>query len=135
MNFNQLLFILCISLLGICSCNSSQKVEPVAVVNDKCNYKKIKFDIYELDNRGQMGAENNKTTLDFEFCIPNKVDFLMEVKNIDSSLKSQKGKGRSNCSEEHLLIVGNTYNKDFKKILCKISQLEYVKEINQTMWE
>lgn len=135
MNFNQFLLILGISLFGLCSCTSSQKVEPATVVNDDCNYKKIKFDIYELDKRGQLGTENNKTTLDFEFCIPNNPDFLTEVKNIDSSLASQKGKGRSNCSEEHLLIVGNTYNKDFKKILCKISQLEYVKEINQTLWE
>tara|TARA_R110001592_G_scaffold22641_1_gene89754 strand:+ start:1689 stop:2093 length:405 start_codon:yes stop_codon:yes gene_type:complete len=134
MKLFKLIFFLSITLLFF-ACKNPQKIEPVTTVHEDCNYKKIKFDLFELDKRGQMGTENNKTTLDFEFCIPNKVDFLMEVKNIDSSLKSQKGKGRSNCSEEHLLIVGNTYNKDFKKILCKISQLEYVKEINQIYWE
>ena len=65
MNFNQLLFILGISLFGLCSCNSSQKVETVEAVSDDCNYKKIKFDIFELDKRGELGTENNKTTLDF----------------------------------------------------------------------
>lgn len=134
MKLFNVIFFLSITLLFF-ACKNPQQFEQVSTSDNDCNYKKIKFDIYELDKRGQLGMENNKTTLDFEFCIPNKVDFLMEVKNIDSSLKSQKGKGRSNCGEEYLLIVGNTYNKDFKKILCKISQLEYVKEINQTMWE
>lgn len=129
MKLTNLLLIFCFLAF---SCSSSDTIVDEAVKDNDCVYSKIKFDFLSLDERG---LNSTNKAIDFEFCIPNHMDQLMEVKNIDSSLKSQKGKGRSNCSENYLLIVGSTYNKNYKKILCKLSQLDYVKEINESFWE
>jgi len=127
----QLLSIVFVFSLTI-SCSSSENSNYQI---ENCNIEKIKFDLTDIDNRGLIGELDNKVALDFEFCIPNKPEIIKEVLAINASLKTQKSKGRSNCNEQSILVIGNTYNKDFKKLLCKISQLEYVKEINQTYWE
>lgn len=114
------------------SCASSKPINE-EIVN--CKSEKITFDLTGIDDRGLIGYGENKKGLDFEFCIPNQPDLVKKVLTLDSSLKKLASKGRSNCSEQHVLITGSTYNKNFKKLLCKIAQLEYVKEINQTYWE
>ena len=89
--------------------------------------QKIKFNV--------PSAANNNATIDYEFCIPKNEDFLNEVTSIDATLKKSDAKGRSKCSNTQYLMIGTINLKDGKEVLCKISTLDYVKEINQTFWE
>src|SRR5690606_12513649 len=124
--------IIIVSMSGLWSCKSSHNSNYKI---DNCHVEKIKFELADIDKRGLIGNENNKTGLDFEFCVPNQPEKIKEVLAIDASLKQQPIKGRSNCNDQFVLFTGSTYNKDFKDLLCKISQLEYIKEINRTYWE
>lgn len=117
-------------LLILLSCKTGEKN---SVKN--CNSEKIKFDISKLDEKGLYGNENGKVSLDYEFCIPNNPTYLAEVLAIDATLKKVPSTGKSKCETNSILIMGNTFNENYHLILCKIANLDYVKEINQTNWE
>ncbi|PJB16453.1 MAG: hypothetical protein CO118_00405 [Flavobacteriales bacterium CG_4_9_14_3_um_filter_32_8] len=112
---------------------SCKTVEKSSVKN--CHSEKIKFDISKLDDKGLLGNENGKVSVDYEFCIPNNQVYLAEVLAIDLTLKNVPSTGKSKCGADSFLIMGNTFHSDFRLILCKIANLDYVKEINQTHWE
>lgn len=116
------------------SCGSAKK-ETTDNINENCNTNKIKFKLTIFDKNGLTGDENNKVALDYEFCVPDNPDILNAIREIDSGIKPIKGKGRTKCNSDAILLIGNSYNKDIKKILCKLSQLEYITEINQVYWE
>ncbi len=120
------LYFIAIGLLSF-SCNSS-KNQPI-----NCDLKKITFNIKHFDDRGLYG--DDKTAVDYEFCVPNNSETIKTINEIDSSIKPLKGKGRIKCAENHIVMIGNSYNKDIKNILCKLSQLDYITEINQVFWE
>lgn len=126
--------ILFLMLFVFFSCSSS-KNKSVTENIENCNLDKIKFKLSIFDKNGLTGDENNKVALDFEFCVPNTPEILTTIKEIDSSIKPTKGKGRTKCTDNAVLLTGNSYNKDIKKILCNLSQLEYITEINQVYWE
>lgn len=129
-NYNSLFFFLII----LFSCNAA-KNEGINTVQEYCNTNKIKFKLTIFDKNGLIGDENNKVALDYEFCVPNTSEILKTINEIDSNIKPLRGKGRTKCAENHIVMIGNSYNKDIKKILCKLSQLDYVTEINQVFWE
>lgn len=123
-------------MLFVCfSCSTSKNKSLTESIIENCNIDKIKFKLSIFDKNGLTGDENNKVALDYEFCVPNKLEILNTIKEIDSSIKPLNGKGRTKCAENHIIMIGNSYNKDIKKILCNLSQLEYVTEINQVYWE
>lgn len=132
MNKSKFTFVFCINLIliSLYSCKSTQSTLSESE-KEECKLEKVKFDLNEIDEQGLV----NKVAVDFEFCILNQQKYIDEVFAIDESLKQLASKGRSNCGKDQVLIVGNTYKKEYKKILCKISQLTYVKEINRTYWE
>ena len=107
-----------ILIIGLYSCNPSK------TVSETCHFEKIKF---ELPEDGQL--------IDYEFCAPDNEMVWNELLMINSELKKTTSKGRSNCGKEEVLMMGNTDNKAFKSKLCKITNLDYVKEVNQTLWE
>lgn len=127
-------FGLIILLSIVFSCTSS-KNKSVNENIENCNLDKIKFKLSIFDKNGLTGDENNKVALDYEFCVPNTPEILTKINEIDSSIKPIKGKGRTKCNSDAILLIGNSYNKDIKKILCNLSQLEYITEINQVFWE
>ena len=127
-------FGLIILLSIVFSCTSS-KNKSVSENIENCNLDKIKFKLSVFDKNGLTGDENNKVALDYEFCVPNTPEVLSTINEIDSSIKPLNGKGRTKCAENHIIMIGNSYNKNIKKILCKLSQLEYITEINQVYWE
>lgn len=116
------------------SCGSAKK-GATDNKNENCITSKIKFKLTIFDENGLIGTENNKVSLDYEFCIPNQVEYLTKIREIDSSIKPLNGKGRTKCAENYIVMIGNSYHKDIKKTLCKLSQLEYITEINQVYWE
>lgn len=124
----KIIFLLVLSFLISCKTGEKNNVE-------NCKQEKIKFDISKLDEKGLLGNENGKVSIDYEFCIPNNQAYLAEVLAIDSTLKKIDSKGKSKCDKNSFLIMGNTFNANYRIILCKIANLDYVKEINQTYWE
>lgn len=127
------LYFITVGLLSF-SCNSA-KNEGINTIQENCNTNKIKFKLAIFDKNGLTGDENNKVALDYEFCVPNKPEILKTINEIDSSIKPIKGKGRTKCNNDAILLIGNSYNKDIKKILCNLSQLECITEIKQVYWE
>lgn len=103
---------------------------------DKCREEKITFDIKKINNDGLIGLENGKVSVDYEFCIPYTEESLLEVKKIDSDIRCNHGSsGRIGCTNNEYLCLGNTGSKDFGTILCDLSQLDYIKRIDQNFWE
>ena len=116
-----------IVLLNFTSCNSTREVS-----ND-CQTHKIKFDFNLLEANGYHSKTHQP--IDYEFCIPDNETAWKEVLTINPLLKKTNSKGRSNCGNNKLLVLGNTDNKAFRRMLCKIANLDYIKEVNQTHWE
>jgi hypothetical protein len=116
------------------SCNSTKK-EGINAERENCISSKIKFKLANFDKQGFLREDDLKNPIDYEFCIPNTAEALNKIKEIDSSIKPTKSKGRTKCKEGYVLMMGNSYGKDIKKILCNLSQLEYVTGINRVYWE
>lgn len=95
---------------------------------------KMNFEFSKLDNNGLI--KNRGTSLAYEFCIPNNEAYLDKIKEIDESISIYKsGSGRIGCSDNEILCIGETHNKDYKRILTQLAELEYVKSINESFFE
>lgn len=126
---NLILYLFTLSLFSF-SCNPSK-----SNIDGTCNPKKITFNLNNFDERGLLRVDDMKNPIDYEFCVPNSIEVLNTIAEIDSSIKPLKGKGRTKCADGYIILIGNSYNKDIKTILCKLSKLEYITEINQVFWE
>lgn len=135
MRFKHFFYCFLLTTFWACAQNEATPISTNVVDSEGCQLSKIKFDIEQLDKRGLIGTENHKTGLNYEFCIPKDSSKLKTIRKFDGGLKLNQGKGRSGCSKEQWLITGNTYNKQYKHILCELTKLAYIKEINQTYWE
>ncbi len=96
--------------------------------------KKMDFTFSKLNKKGLI--KKRGTSLAYEFCIPNKDEYLDKVKAIDSTIAIYKSsKGRIGCGENQLLCIGETADKDYKTILIELTKLPYVKSINESFFE
>ncbi|MCB0557940.1 MAG: hypothetical protein H6573_01920 [Lewinellaceae bacterium] len=116
-------------LLPIFSCHTPQ-LQPSPE-----ELQKIRFDLSQLDERGLRGPTDGKVALDYEFCIPRKEQYRREVERMDPSLKLQTARGRIGCGRDQYLCLGNTHQKNYKKILYRLAQLPYVERIEQAFFE
>lgn len=97
---------------------------------------KIHFDLSLLDENGLYGPPNGKQSISYEFCIPAKEEYATEVQSIDSTIALQQhAPGRIGCSDDEYLCLGNTHQKNYRKVLFKLSRLEYVEKIEQSFFE
>jgi hypothetical protein len=95
---------------------------------------KMNFEFSKLDKNGLI--KKRGTSLAYEFCIPNNETYIDKIKEIDESISIYKsGSGRIGCSNNEILCIGETHNKDYKRILTQIAELEYVKSINESFFE
>lgn len=95
---------------------------------------KMNFEFSKLDKKGLV--KNRGTSLAYEFCIPNKEECLDKIKAIDESIAIYKSStGRIGCGKNEILCIGETANRDYKKILTELASLEYVKSINESFFE
>lgn len=96
--------------------------------------EKMNFSFTKLDKQGLI--KKRGTSLAYEFCIPNKEQYLDKVKSIDETIAIYKSStGRIGCGENNILCIGETADKDFKKILISLTNLPYVKSINESFFE
>ncbi|MEN8928909.1 MAG: hypothetical protein ABF242_06245 [Flavobacteriales bacterium] len=115
-----------ISLFVSCSIFKSKEVKNAE--------EKMNFSFSKLDKKGLI--KDRGTSLAYEFCIPNTEANLNEIKAIDETIAVYKSsKGRIGCSKEEILCIGETADKDYKKILIAISNKTYVKSINESFFE
>ncbi|MDG1175172.1 MAG: hypothetical protein P8N07_05175 [Flavobacteriales bacterium] len=122
------LSLVAILIITIASC-SLFKSKAVKQAESKMN-----FEFSKLDKNGLI--KKRGTSLAYEFCIPNNETYLDKIKEIDESISIYKsGSGRIGCSNNEILCIGETHNKDYKRILTQIAELEYVKSINESFFE
>ena len=95
---------------------------------------KLTFDINEIDEHGLIGAEEGKTLLAFEFCIPQDANLVNEVRTIDPELNISRNPGRIGCSTSEYLVMGETTNQ-YLKVLKSLVRLDYIKQIDRTWFE
>ena len=100
------------------------------------SWQKVTFDMSRLDKNGLLGPPNGNRALSYEFCIPNTQEHKAEVKRIDSTVQFMPGSpGRIRCDKNECLCIGSTHQKDFKRVLKNLADLEYVKLINECFFE
>ncbi len=122
------LSLVAILIITIASC-SLFKSKAVKQAESKMN-----FEFSKLDKNGLI--KKRGISLAYEFCIPNNETYLDKIKEIDESISIYKsGSGRIGCSNNEILCIGETHNKDYKRILTQIAELEYVKSINESFFE
>jgi len=122
------LSLVAILIITIASC-SLFKSKAVKQAESKMN-----FEFSKLYKNGLI--KKRGISLAYEFCIPNNETYLDKIKEIDESISIYKsGSGRIGCSNNEILCIGETHNKDYKRILTQIAELEYVKSINESFFE
>ena len=99
-------------------------------------FQKISFDLSILDENGLYGPPDGRRILDYEFCIPKTVNCVEEVNAIDTTVVIHRSSpGRIGCSDREYLCIGNTYQKQYKKVLERLAELEYIERIDMCMLE
>ncbi len=98
--------------------------------------KKIRFNLAKIDASGLIGPPGGKVAVDYEFCIPNKEEFVKAVKRADPSVQMHRGsRGRIGCGKDEFLCIGNTHQKEWRKKILALAAMPYIKEIRRCFWE
>jgi len=127
MQFTKLL---CLLLLLIMACH------PKPVPQDASVWKKVKINFRQLDAEGLSGPANGKVATHYEFCIPKDEKKWSQVQKIDPSAQRQMGsKGRIACNNQQWLILGNTHQKQYLRVLYDLASLSYISSIEETVFE
>jgi len=96
----------------------------------------IAFDLAGIDQDGLIGPREGKRAVDYEYCIPNDSDAAAEVRAIDPSARIMAGSsGRIGCRADQLLVLGNTHQLGFRRVLRLLAELPYVDRIEQAFFE
>jgi hypothetical protein len=98
--------------------------------------EKIHFDLNALDEAGLFGPPDGLRALDYEFCIPDRPDYVARVQAIDPSLRTYAGsRGRVGCTPGERLCLGNTHQPGYRGVLEALAALPYVTRIEQAFFE
>ena len=92
---------------------------------------KITFDLSVISPEGLTGNQQSLRSVGYEFCIPAQADRVKEVKAIDSTVQFSRSRGRIGCRSNQYLCIGETHQPDWKMVLLKLVELDYVKRIDQ----
>jgi len=96
--------------------------------------EKMDFSFSKLDKKGLI--KKRGTSLAYEFCIPNESEYLDKIKSIDQTIAIYKSStGRIGCGENQILCIGETMDKNYKEIIIALTNLPYVKNINESFFE
>lgn len=121
------------------------RIDPIdiAIIENETGYnsnendRKITFDLGEFTEDGlRQRITGEGSSINYEFCIPAEEEKLNEVTAIDPTAKVYKGsKGRIGCKDNQWLVIGESRQSNFKKVIRTIAGLNYVVQINETFWE
>ena len=97
---------------------------------------KLGFDLSELDEHGLIGPPDGKVAVSYEFCVPKDERRVDEVRTIDPSVAIQAGSpGRVGCGPTQVLCIGSTHQANFREILNRLCELEYITRIERAFFE
>jgi hypothetical protein len=114
---------------GICQAAETERGAPAPP-------GKLAFDLARLDEQGLYGPEDGKRSLDYEYCIPRGAAYRAEVAEIDPSARFQESSpGRVGCGLDQVLVLGNTHQPGFTRVLSRIAALDYVVRIEPSWFE
>ncbi len=124
------IFFCVISLLCLSAkCNNNKNPLPQ-------NSPKITFDLDQIGKDGLGTQAGSKVAIDYEYCIPAEEKYAAIVRKIDPQLKIMKSsRGRIGCTKSQWLCMGNTHQKDWRKILIQLAELDFVAQIDRTFFE
>jgi hypothetical protein len=92
---------------------------------------KITFDLSAISPEGLIGNQQSLRSVGYEFCIPAQADAIRKVKAIDPTVQFSRSRGRIGCQQHQYLCIGETHQPDWKTVLLKLADLDYVKKIDQ----
>lgn len=97
---------------------------------------KIQFDYFALNADGLKGSEGDLRSISYEFCFPGNIEYVDEVMAIDKTLVVyRQSPGRIQCGDNEYLGMGNTEQPDYRDVLRKLAELEYVNSIHEVVFE
>ena len=97
--------------------------------------EKVGFDTTQISEDGLIGPAGGLRALSYEFCIPASPDQLAEVQTIDPTAKPQSSPGRIGCQSDQTLMIGSSHQQGFHSVLEALTQLPYIKRIEQAFFE
>jgi len=98
-------------------------------------WKKIKLDFKQINAEGLAGPSKGKVAVNYEFCIPADEKHWRQVRKIDHTVQKNAGKGRVSCKDTQWLVIGNTHQKNYQRVLFQLASLPYVERIEPVYWE
>jgi len=99
-------------------------------------WRKVEFDLTQLDAEGLRGPADGKVAVSYEFCIPNTDECKAQVKAIDHTVQFMPGsRGRIGASKQECLCIGSTHQKNFRQVLRALASLAYVRRIIECHFE
>ena len=105
-------------------------VGPEVPTIDGDSLAKIHFDLTGFTEEGLYGPPDGLRALDYEFCIPADPALVDEVRAIDPTLSVfPDSPGRIGCGVDEYLCIGTTHQPDFRAVLLRLAELEYVQHI------
>jgi hypothetical protein len=93
--------------------------------------EKITFDLSAISPEGLIGNQQSLRSVGYEFCIPAQPDARKEVKAIDPTVQFSRSRGRIGCQKHQYLCIGETHQPEWKTVLLKLAELDYVKRIDR----
>ncbi|MGI9282556.1 MAG: hypothetical protein ACR2PX_23415 [Endozoicomonas sp.] len=97
---------------------------------------KIQFDLNELNKDGLRGSGGNMRSVSYEFCIPDKIEYVDQVMAIDPTLVVYRDSpGKIQCRTGEYLAIGDTNQLDYYEVLRKLAELDYVESIQEATFE
>ena len=97
---------------------------------------KVRFDVAMLDEQGLYGPADGLRALSYEFCIPARQQAVDEVRTIDPTVQIYRGsRGRIGCTSDQFLSIGSTHQHEFRTVLTRLAQLDYVTRIDPSYGE
>lgn len=122
-----------ILLLALLFCVSCAKVPKTAGPDV---WRKVEFDLSQLDADGLRGPPDGKVSLAYEFCIPKGDLYREQVRAIDSTVQFMGGsRGRIGATKQQCLCIGYTHQKGHRDVLRALAELPYVDRIIQCHFE
>jgi hypothetical protein len=120
-------------LTSIVACSASAQPQPAPEPEQS---SKIHFDLSHLDQHGLYGPPDGLRAMAYEFCIPDRESLQDEVRSIDPSVYIMRtSPGRVGCGPEQLLVVGSTNQPNFRAVLTRLAELDYVQRIEPSYGE
>jgi hypothetical protein len=96
----------------------------------------VTFDLSGLDASGLEGPPDGLVAVSYEFCVPKDDRVLAQVRSIDPTVQIlPESPGRIGCRDDRVLCIGSTAQPEYRTVLDRLCDLEYVDHIDRCVFE